>query len=47
MQGFSSTSFSITAFSTNAFAFGDLPPPIDGNEVKFIVIRSFTDRRRF
>ena len=46
MQGFSANSFSITAFSTNAFAFGGLPP-VDGNEVKFIVIRSFTDRRRF
>jgi hypothetical protein len=47
MQSFSSTSFSITAFSTNAFAFDGSPPPIDGNEVKFIEIRSFTDRRRF
>jgi hypothetical protein len=46
MQGFSSSSFSITAFSTDAFAF-DVSPPVDGIEVKFIEIRSFTDRRRF
>ena len=47
MQGFSSSSFSITAFSVNAFAFdGSPPPPIEGIEVKFIEIRSFTDRRR-
>ena len=46
MQSFSPTSFSIIAFSTNAFAFGG-SPPVDGNEVKFIEIRSFTDRRRF
>jgi hypothetical protein len=46
MQGFSSSSFSITAFSVNAFAFDGSPPPIEGIEVKFIEIRSFTDRRR-
>jgi hypothetical protein len=46
MQGFSSSSFSIAAFSTNAFAFGGVFP-IDGNEVKFIELRSFTERRRF